>query len=230
MQPEYRVLIVEDQVDIAEFLRLEFEHEGYIVAYHTHGRQGLEAALTESWDLMLLDIMLPGISGLEICRRVRVQSDVPIIMLTARQSIHDRVAGLDTGADDYVVKPFAIEEVLARARALIRRNKVQQDAEILRYHDVELNTATREVKKCSQVIELTPREFGLLEMFLRNANHVLTRQQILQHVWGYDFLGETNLVDVYVRYLRNKIDAPFRDPLIQTIRGVGYVFKLQTKG
>ncbi|MCF8564202.1 response regulator transcription factor [Alicyclobacillus tolerans] len=220
-----RILIVEDEEDIAGFVSLELQHEGYITDVAGDGREGLDKALNENWDLILLDIMLPGLNGMEVCRRIRAVSAVPIVMLTARQSIPDRVAGLDNGADDYVPKPFAIEELLARIRVLLRRTQTQPDEDTVRAGDLVLNPSTREVERNGQSISLTAREFDLLEMFIRNKNHVLSREVILEKVWGYDFTGETNVVDVYVRYLRNKVDVPFDSPLIQTVRGVGYMLK-----
>lgn len=221
----FRILIVDDEQDIAGFLELEFEHEGYEVTSCHDGRAALDIARSQDFDLIILDIMLPGLSGMEICRRIRTESDVPIIMLTARHTVPDRVAGLDSGADDYLVKPFAIEELLARVRALIRRNGPKARAEQLRVGGVVLDRATREVFRDGIPVSLTAREFDLLEVFMDHRNHVLTRQQILELVWGYDFVGETNVVDVYVRYLRTKIDVPFHHALIQTVRGVGYIFK-----
>lgn len=220
-----RVLIIEDEEDIAGFLSLELEHEGYSVVVSNEGRDGLDKALNEGWDLILLDIMLPGLNGMEVCRRIRTASDVPIIMLTARQSVPDKVAGLDCGADDYIPKPFAIEELLARIRVLLRRARVSASDDTLSVADLTLNVSSREVERDGQAISLTAREFDLLETFLRNRNHVLSREMILERVWGYDFRGETNVVDVYVRYLRNKIDVPFAAALIHTVRGVGYVLK-----
>ncbi|MCL6444998.1 MAG: response regulator transcription factor [Alicyclobacillus sp.] len=225
MDDKERILIIEDEQNIADFLMLELRHEGYEVAVEHDGRKGLDRALEEQWDLLLLDIMLPGLNGMEICRRVRAVSDVPIIMLTARQSIPDRVAGLDVGADDYLIKPFAVEELLARIRVLLRRTKGRDKEEIITAADLTLNRATREVTRAGQPISLTAREFDLLELFMRNRNHVLPREMILEKVWGYDFAGGTNVVDVYIRYLRNKIDVPFGSQLIQTVRGVGYMLK-----
>lgn len=226
MSESNRILIVEDEENIADFISLELEHEGYTVVAATDGRAGLELSLADHWDLILLDIMLPGINGMEICRRVRSTSDVPIIMLTARQSVPDRVAGLDGGADDYVSKPFAIEELLARIRVLLRRSRPGSASEdIVTAAQIQLNASTREVERDGQAITLTAREFDLLEMLMRNKNHVLTREQIMEKVWGYDFTGETNVLDVYIRYLRNKIDVPFDRPVIHTVRGVGYILK-----
>lgn len=226
MPDTQRVLIIEDEEDIAEFISLELEHEGYFTKIAANGRDGLEIAQQGNWSLILLDIMLPGINGMEICRRIRAVDDVPIIMLTARHSVPDRVAGLDGGADDYVPKPFAIEELLARIRVLLRRKGDRQDEEIISVADIVLNLSTHEVERANQPIALTAREFSLLETFMQNKNHVLTREQMMEKVWGYDFTGETNVVDVYVRYLRNKIDVPFGTQLIQTVRGVGYILKV----
>lgn len=221
-----KILIIEDELNIAEFLALELEHENYHVTVESDGRQGLDKALEQEWDLILLDIMLPGLNGMEICRRIRSVSDVPIIMLTARQSVPDRVAGLDVGADDYLVKPFAVEELLARIRVALRRTRsTERDDEVLELEDLVMNRATREVSRQGQPVTLTAREFDLLELFMRNSNHVLPREVILEKVWGYDFAGGTNVVDVYVRYLRNKIDVPFGSQLLQTVRGVGYLLK-----
>lgn len=226
MAESNRILIVEDEENIADFISLELEHEGYTVISAADGREGLELSLQNQWDLILLDIMLPGINGMEICRRVRSVSEVPIIMLTARQSVPDRVAGLDGGADDYVSKPFAIEELLARIRVLLRRARpTSASEEIVVASEIQLNASTREVERAGCSIGLTAREFDLLEMLMRNKNHVLTREQIMEKVWGYDFTGETNVLDVYIRYLRNKVDVPFTRPLIHTVRGVGYILK-----
>lgn len=226
MADQQKILIIEDEEDIAEFLSLELEHEGYSTKIVTNGRDGLEIALEREWSLILLDIMLPNLNGMEICRRVRAVSDVPIVMLTARQSIPDRVAGLDGGADDYVSKPFAIEELLARIRVLLRRRTDVKEDDVLVAGNVVMNLSTHEVEHNGVSIVLTAREFSLLETFMRNKNHVLTREQIMEKVWGYEFAGETNVVDVYVRYLRNKLDVPFDTSWIQTVRGVGYIFKV----
>lgn len=226
LDAQQRVLIIEDEEDIAEFISLELEHEGYMTEIATNGREGLASALQGNWSLILLDIMLPGINGMEVCRRIRAVDDVPIIMLTARHSVPDRVAGLDGGADDYVPKPFAIEELLARIRVLLRRRSGHNEKETLVAADVLLNLSTHEVERAGDPIALTAREFSLLETLIRNKNHVLTREQILEKVWDYDYAGETNVVDVYIRYLRNKIDVPFGTQLIQTVRGVGYILKV----
>ncbi|CAM3934483.1 response regulator transcription factor [Alicyclobacillus pomorum] len=226
MNEPHRILVVEDEEDIAEFLAMEFEYEGYKVTKAFDGREGLKLALEQKWDIILLDVMLPEMNGMEVCRRVRAVSNVPIIMLTARGSVPDRVAGLDAGADDYLQKPFAIEELLARIRVLLRRNRASiAEQKTLTVQDLTMNTATREVFRQQKPITLTAREFDLLEMFMRNPNQVLSRDLLLERVWGYDYKGETNIVDVYVRYLRQKIDVPFDPPLIHTVRGVGYMLK-----
>lgn len=221
-----RILIIEDEEDIAEFVALELQHEGYETTIVSNGRDGMDMAMQADWGLILLDIMLPGISGMEICRRIRSANDVPIIMVSARHSVPDRVAGLDCGADDYISKPFAVEELLARIRVLLRRRISEPRDELIVVGDTELNISTHEVKRDGQSIYLTAREFSLLEAFMRNKNHVLTREQLLENVWGYDFTGETNVVDVYVRYLRSKIDVPFGTQMLQTVRGVGYILKV----
>lgn len=219
-----RILLIEDDEDIAGFVELELRHEGYAVEVENDGRTGLKRAMEARWDAILLDIMLPGLSGLEICRRLRAESDVPIIMLTAKGSVPDRVAGLDYGADDYLVKPFAIEELLARLRRLMRRMGVPQ-IQVLTLADLELSPSAREVTRGGKPIHLTAREFQLLQYLLENHNRVLSREAITRHVWGYDFIGDTNVVDVYIRYLRQKVDEGFDVPLIQTVRGVGYVMR-----
>jgi DNA-binding response OmpR family regulator len=218
-----RILLVEDDEPIAEFVSLELKHEGYEIEVAYDGQEGLDRALNENWDIILLDIMLPEISGMEICRRVRSVSDVPIVMLTAKQSIPDRVAGLDIGADDYITKPFAIEELLARIRALIRRNYHQNDMIVVA--DLKINVASREVFRGGKPIKLSAREFDLLELLARNKNRVLTREIILDKIWGYHHNVQTNSVDVYIKHLRDKVDVPFEKALIQTVRGVGYVLK-----
>ena len=219
------ILIIEDDEDIAGFIELELIHEGYQVTIVSNGRQGLEMALTQPWNLILLDIMLPGMSGLEVCRRIRAISQVPIIMLTAKGEISDRVAGIDYGAEDYLVKPFAIEELLARIRGLLRRMAFSSSGNIIEVNDLKMNLDTREVTIANQPLNFTVREFELLRYLLENKNHVLTRETLLRGVWGYDFSGETNVVDVYIRYLRTKLDEKSSPPYIQTVRGVGYVLR-----
>ena len=219
------ILIIEDDEDIAGFIELELIHEGYQVSIVSNGRQGLEMALIQPWNLILLDIMLPGMSGLEVCRRIRASSQVPIIMLTAKGEISDRVAGIDYGADDYLVKPFAIEELLARIRGLLRRMAFSSGGNIIEVNDLMMNLDTREVIIANQPLYFTVREFELLRYLLENKNHVLTRETLLRGVWGYDFSGETNVVDVYISYIRTKLDEKSSQSHIQTVRGVGYVLR-----
>ncbi len=231
-----RILVVEDDRPLARVLELELRHEGYEVELAADGWQGLEMAQRGGWGLLLLDLMLPGLDGLEVCRRVRKFSPLPIIVITARDRTGDKVIGLDAGADDYLTKPFAVDELLARVRALLRRagrtpdgeaasGRLTGDAALLALDDLVLNPATREVHRGGSPIDLTKKEFDLLEFLLRNANIVLTRETILEKVWGFEYPGETNIVDVYIRYLRAKVDEPFGRRLIQTKRGVGYVLR-----
>ncbi|EUJ51221.1 response regulator transcription factor [Paenilisteria rocourtiae] len=224
-----RILIVEDEKNLARFIELELQHEGYETAVANDGRAGLELAITEEWDAILLDLMLPQLNGVEVCRRVRQVKETPIIMITARDSVIDRVSGLDHGADDYIVKPFAIEELLARLRALLRRietseNETKQTT--LEYRDIVVEKESRIVKRGEDIIDLTKREYELLLTLMENINIVLTREVLLNKVWGYETEVETNVVDVYVRYLRNKIDNKDDDEsYIQTVRGTGYVMR-----
>ena len=221
-----RVLIVEDDPKIADFLRRGLLYEGYQVEVTEDGQAGLHAARDRPPDIVILDWMLPGaIDGLEVCRRLRAASDVPILMLTAKDAVSDRVTGLDAGADDYLVKPFAFEELLARLRALLRRHSTAQETEVLHFADVTMNTKSREVWRGDRRIDLTAKEYDLLELFLRNPRQVLTRDLIYDRVWGYDFGGESNIIEVYVRYLRGKLEAGGEPRLIQTVRGVGYVLR-----
>lgn len=221
------ILIIEDEESLADFLELELKYEGYIVDIQLDGRKGLEAALEKNYDLILLDLMLPGLNGLEVCRRLRATKSTPIIMLTARDSIMDRVTGLDNGADDYLPKPFAIEELLARMRVIFRReeNTEQKHASFLSFKDLQLQIESRTITKGNEEIELTNKEFELLLMFMKNINRVLTRDILLDQVWGYDAMVETNIVDVYVRYLRNKLHSVDKEEYIQTVRGAGYIMK-----
>jgi len=219
-----RILIVEDEVPIADFVRRGLLIEDYAVEVAYDGYEGLEKALNNSPNLIILDIMLPGIDGLEVCRQVRRQSDVPIIMLTAKDAVPDRVAGLEAGADDYLVKPFAFDELVARIRALLRRHRPTTSEE-LRFAGLRLNPATREVYRDDRPIDLTAKEYDLLELFMRHPRQVLTRDTIYDRVWGYDFGGESNIIDVYIRYLRSKLEAEGELRLIQTVRGVGYALR-----
>ncbi|HZK85507.1 MAG TPA: response regulator transcription factor [Desulfosporosinus sp.] len=219
-----KILIIEDEKPIARFLDLELSHEGYMVDIAYDGRTGLEKAVADDeYSLILLDIMLPGINGIEVLRRIRQTISTPILMLTALDEITDKVMGLDTGADDYITKPFVIEELLARIRAALRKNGLsKEDVSLLKISDLELDIARHEAKRANHAIELTKKEYDLLEYLIRNKGLVLTRTQILEKVWGYEFVGDTNVVDVYIRYLRSKIDEGYDKKLIQTIRGVGY--------
>ncbi|ETT30720.1 MULTISPECIES: response regulator transcription factor [unclassified Paenibacillus] len=223
------ILVVEDEVRIARLLQIELECEGYRVSIAGSGHQGLEMYQEQQPDLLLLDVMLPGFSGIELLRRIRSgDPDTPVLLLTAKSSVEDKVSGLDLGANDYITKPFQIEELLARVRAALRLATGQRREEavnLLLADDLELNEATREVKRAGRSIELTPREFDLLVYLLKNKRQVLNREQIMAAVWGYDYYGDTNIVDVYIRYVRKKITLGHEPELIQTVRGVGYVLK-----
>ena len=219
------ILVVEDEAKLAQFIKMELEFENYEVTVAPDGFVGLSAAREIQPDLILLDWMLPGISGPEICRRLRQTGDkVPIILLTAKDEVSDRVAGLDAGADDYVIKPFSIEELLARVRANLRREH-EEDTDLLQFVDLTLNRSTREVFRNKRSIELTAKEFDLLEYLMSHPRQVLTRDQILERVWGYDFMGDSNIIEVYIRYLRLKLEEQQEPRLIQTVRGVGYVLR-----
>ncbi|WP_246939469.1 response regulator transcription factor [Bacillus pinisoli] len=222
-----KILIIEDEKNITRFLELELKHEGYSVSTADNGRLGLEKALEEDWDCILLDLMLPQLNGIEVCRRIRTSKATPIIMITARDSVMDRVSGLDSGADDYISKPFAIEELLARIRAMLRRSSTISDGdeEIVTFRDLMLKVQARQVLKNGQNIDLTKREYELLYILMVNQNIVLSREVLLNKVWGYETEVETNVVDVYIRYLRNKIDSGATDSYIQTVRGTGYVMR-----
>lgn len=227
-----KILIIEDEKNLARFVELELSHEGFDPVVKFDGRSGLEAALDESqdWEIILLDLMLPELNGIDVARRIRQVSKVPIIMMTARDSVIDRVSGFDHGADDYVVKPFAIEELLARMRALLRRIEIENDSSnqkltTLKYKDLTVEKESRIVRRGDETIDLTKREYELLVELMENVNVVLSREVLLNKVWGYETEIETNVVDVYIRYLRNKIDLPQKDSYIQTVRGTGYVMR-----
>ncbi len=221
-----RILVVEDEASLARFLQLELNHEGYQVETAQNGYEALGRIGEAGWDLVLLDLMLPGLDGFEVCRRIREQADVPIIMLTARDATLDKVKGLDTGADDYITKPFAVEELLARIRARLRRaGTARQEGDKLVIGDLVIRRGTRQVTRSGQIIPLTRREFDLLAYLAENAGLVLSRETILNRVWGFDYCGNTNVVDVYIRYLRAKIDEPFPTRLLHTVRGVGYTLR-----
>jgi DNA-binding response OmpR family regulator len=221
------ILIVEDEEKLSRVLQLELEYENYRTQIADNGKDALRLMQEKEWDLVLLDIMIPELSGLEVLRRIRRTDEItPIILLTARDAVHDKVSGLDIGANDYVTKPFQIEELLARIRAHLRtpvESKVKKD--VLSVGDLVVNVGAHEVIRDGNTIELTPREFDLLVCLLKNKNIVLTRDQLIEQVWGYDYFGETNVVDVYVRYLRQKIDKGYPTAYIQTVRGVGYSIK-----
>jgi two-component system, OmpR family, response regulator MprA len=223
-----KILIVEDEEQIASFLRRGLSYEGYEVETAADGTTALGKARDARPDLVVLDLMLPGMDGLEVCRRLRTaHSSLPILILTARDSVSDRVQGLDAGSDDYMVKPFALAELLARVRALLRRAG-PGEPEVLQFADLKLDTGTRQVYRAETRIELTSKEFDLLELFLRHPKQVLTRETIYDRVWGYDFGGESNIIEVYIRYLRQKLEADGRSRLLFTVRGVGYVLREET--
>jgi DNA-binding response OmpR family regulator len=219
------ILLVEDEVKLARFVELELTSEGYQVSVANDGLTGLTLAREQSPDLFILDWLLPGMTGVEICRRLRSTGNkAPVIFLTAKDEIGDRIEGLDAGADDYVVKPFSIEELLARIRAHLRRTQ-EPDADQLQFGDLMLNRKTREVFRGGRTIELTAKEFDLLEYLIINPRQVLTRDQILEKVWGYDFMGDSNIIEVYIRYLRLKLEEKHEKRLIHTVRSVGYVLR-----
>ena len=220
-----KILVVEDEEQLAKFVQLELGYEGYEVTVANDGLSGLMAARDSEPDLVLLDWMMPGLTGVEVCRRLRATgATMPVILLTAKDGIEDRVAGLDAGADDYVVKPFSIEELLARVRAHLRRN-ASEGPEAFLFEDLSLNRQTREVKRGDRLIELTAKEFDLLDYLISHPKQVLTRDRILEEVWGYDFMGDSNIIEVYIRYLRLKLEAEGESRLVQTVRGVGYVMR-----
>ncbi len=226
-----KVLIVEDEENLAKFVGLELKHEGYEVETVLDGRSGLDAALENNYDVILLDLMLPELNGLEVARRLHETKKTPIIMMTARDSVIDRVSGLDYGADDYLVKPFAIEELLARIRSLLRRIAIETESSdkhrsIINFKDLRIEKENRIARRDDQIINLTKREYDLLLTLVENINVVQSREQLLKEVWGFDSEVETNVVDVYIRYLRNKIDDPeSKASYIQTVRGTGYVMR-----
>ena len=218
------ILVVDDDPEVVSFIRRGLIYEGYRVVTAGDGNEALARAREQEPDLVILDVMMPGLDGMEVSQRLRQASDVPILMLTAKGTVADKVAGLESGADDYLVKPFAFDELVARVRALLRRRQ-PREGESLQFRDLSLNTATREVSRGADAIKLTAQEFDLLELFLRHPRQVLKRDLIYQRVWGYDFEGESNVIEVYVRYLRAKLEAGGKPRLIHTVRGVGYVLK-----
>ncbi|MBR5231426.1 MAG: response regulator transcription factor [Clostridia bacterium] len=221
------VLLIEDEEALARFVELELVHEGYSVEKVYDGREGLQTALAGNYDLILLDIMLPSLNGLEVLRRLRREKHTPVILLTARDAVMDKVTGLDMGADDYITKPFAIEELLARIRVLLRKQDKVPESDLKCMGDIALDTLRHTVTVRGEEVLLTGREFKLLEYMMENAGIVLSRETLLTNVWGYDYMGETNVVDVYIRYLRQKIDETYQIKTLHTVRGVGYVMKME---
>jgi two-component system response regulator MprA len=219
-----RILVVDDDPEIVSFLKRGLTYEGYTVDTAGDGAEALAKARDAEPDLVILDIMMPGMDGLEVSKRLRQASKLPILMLTAKGTVADRIKGLDSGADDYLLKPFSFDELLARIRALLRRSQ-PTEGEVLRFMDLSLDPSTREVKRGNDVIQLTAQEFDLLELFLRHPRQVLRRDMIYEKVWGYDFGGESNVIEVYMRYLRSKLEAGGQPRLIHTVRGVGYVLR-----
>ncbi|WP_313894822.1 response regulator transcription factor [Psychrobacillus sp.] len=230
MQKE-SILIVEDEEKILRLLEIELEYEGYELGKATDGIEAFDIYRSRNWDLILLDVMLPGMSGIELLRRIRLKdSFIPVILLTAKDSIEDKVSGLDLGANDYITKPFRMEELLARIRAVLRMKQTisstkEEEDKWLHIGDLKVNEKTREVIRGESDIALTPKEYDLLLYLLKNKRQVLDREQILETVWGYDHFGDAKIVDVYIRYLRKKVDSDYDHPLIHTVRGVGYVLK-----
>ena len=217
-----KILIIEDESNISDFVKMELEYEGYEAEISEDGKEGLIKALREDYDLIVLDLMLPGISGLEVCRRLKKEKDIPVIMLSAKDSVMDNVAGLQIGADDYIAKPFAIEELIARIQVIFRRaEKVKSN--IIKFKDLSIQLESRTVMKNEEKINLTNKEYELLILLLNNKGKVVTRDNILNEVWGYDYDAGTNVVDVYVSYLRNKLDEKNKEAYIETVRAVGYI-------
>jgi two-component system response regulator MprA len=219
-----RILIIEDDPAILKILQRGLSFEGYVVDIATDGRMGLNLSRDHHPDLVILDLMLPGMDGLEVCRRLRTGGNIPILMLTAKDTIQDRVQGLDAGADDYLVKPFNLDELLARIRALLRRTQTERQ-QVYKFADLTMDTASRQVTRGERQVQLTAKEYELLELFLRHPRQVLTREVIFDRVWGYDFGGESNVLEVYIRYLRQKLEAANEPRLIHTVRSVGYVLR-----
>jgi two-component system response regulator MprA len=219
-----RILIIDDDEAILTFLRRGLAYDGYQVDTATDGQSGLLIAWDNPPDLVVLDWMMPGLDGLEVCRRLRQRSKAPILMLTAKETVNDRVQGLDAGADDYLVKPFNLDELLARIRALLRRTRPNRPA-VYEFQDLTLDTGSRQAKRGERVIPLTGKEYELLEFFMRHTRQVLTREMIYEEVWGYDFGGDSNIIEVYIRYLRQKLELEGEGRLLHTIRGMGYVLR-----
>ncbi|MFT8313334.1 MAG: response regulator transcription factor [Clostridium sp.] len=219
----FKILIVEDEKQMAMFIEMELIHEGYEANVSHNGIDAIKKIEKNGYDLILLDIMLPGLNGMEVCKEIRCNYNIPIIMVTAKSDINDKVKGLDIGANDYITKPFAIEELLARIRVIERNNIPSCKYNEIKFKDIIINNSTHQVLRSGRKIDLTKKEYDLLETLLINKNIVLTREQLIEKIWGYDYEGDTNVVDVFIRYLRGKIDDDFEDKLITTVRGVGYV-------
>lgn len=219
----FKILIVEDEKQMAMFIEMELIHEGYDANVSHNGIDAIKKIEKNGYDLILLDIMLPGLNGMEVCKEIRCNYNIPIIMVTAKSDINDKVKGLDIGANDYITKPFAIEELLARIRVIERNNIPSCKYNEIKFKDIIINNSTHQVLRSGKKIDLTKKEYDLLETLLINKNIVLTREQLIEKIWGYDYEGDTNVVDVFIRYLRSKIDDDFEDKLITTVRGVGYV-------
>jgi len=222
---DFKILLVEDEKLMSMFVEMELDHEGYKVDVAYDGQEALRISQRYDYDLVLLDVMIPGLNGIEVCKEIRQFSQVPIIMLTAKSDISDKVLGLDVGANDYLTKPFAIEELLARIRVYQRNKFTSNNTDQIKVKDIIMDNKAHKVTRSGVAIELTKKEYDLLEILLINKNVVLTRAQLIEKVWGYDYMGDTNVVDVFIKYLRNKIDDGFEDKFISTIRGVGYVVK-----
>ncbi|MBS4781280.1 MAG: response regulator transcription factor [Clostridium sp.] len=220
-----KILIIEDEANISDFIKMELEYEGYEVFICEDGKSGLESALNNEFDLIILDLMLPIISGLEVCRRLKRKKNTPIIMLSAKDDVMDKVAGLQIGADDYITKPFAIEELLARIQVVFRRENSKKSYKVV-FKDIVIDLNSRKVCRAGEVLTLTNKEYELLILLINNKDTVMSRYDILNEVWGYDYDAGTNVVDVYVSYLRNKLDEKNKEQYIQTVRSIGYIMKL----
>ncbi|MCE3201181.1 response regulator transcription factor [Paenibacillus sonchi] len=220
-----RILLIEDEKNLARFIELELQHVSYSVTLVQDGLAGLRLALEETWDLILLDLMLPGLNGIELCRRLRQEKQTPVIMITARDGLSDKINGLDSGADDYIAKPFAIEELLARMRSLLRRTGSLCQGQLLVCQDLQLDPLGRTLTKSGEALELTKREFDILLVLMQNMGRVMTREKLMESVWGYETDVDMKVVDVYISYLRGKIDTPGEPSIVQTLRGLGYVIR-----
>lgn len=222
---DFKILLVEDEKQMAMFIEMELTHEGYKIDVEYDGREVVKKVKEVEYNLILLDVMIPNLNGIEVCRRIREFSNVPIIMLTAKGDVSDKVIGLDAGANDYLTKPFDIEELLARIRVYTREKALNNETNIINVNDITMDDKTHQMWRAGKEIELTKKEYDLLKMLLVNKNIVLTRDQLIESVWGYEYAGDTNVVDVFIRYLRSKIDDGFTEKAIITVRGVGYVIK-----